>query len=77
MAPEPHTVDLRRWRPRSWLRARCWRWLLLPIGGHAPDWGLGHDALVLVGLLALARFAVTLAAWDTAGGFGLMGAAAI
>ena len=30
--------------------------------------------LVLVGLLALARFALTLAAWDTAGGFGLMGA---
>jgi formate hydrogenlyase subunit 4 len=37
-------------------------------------WGLGNDALVLVGLLALARFAITLAAWDTGGGFGLMGA---
>jgi formate hydrogenlyase subunit 4 len=49
--------------------------LLLPIGGHGPEWGLGHDALVLVGLLALARFGVTLAAWDTAGAFGLMGAA--
>ena len=40
-----------------------------------PGWGLGHDALVLVGLLALARFGVSLAAWDTAGAFGLMGAA--
>ena len=29
----------------------------------------------MVGLLALGRFAVTLAAWDTGGGFGLMGAA--
>ncbi len=61
-------------RGRGRLRRR-WRSLLLPIGGHAPDWGLGNDALVLVGLLALARFAVTLAAWDTAGAFGLMGAA--
>ena len=49
--------------------------LLVPIGGVAPDWGLGHDALVLVGLLALGRFAVTIAAWDTASGFALMGAA--
>jgi formate hydrogenlyase subunit 4 len=49
--------------------------VLLPIGGRSPGWPTGHDVVVLVGLLALARFAVTLAAWDTAGGFGLMGAA--
>jgi formate hydrogenlyase subunit 4 len=49
--------------------------LLVPIGGAAPGWGLGHDALVLVGLLALGRFAVTIAAWDTGSGFALMGAA--
>jgi formate hydrogenlyase subunit 4 len=48
--------------------------VMLPIGGHSPGWPVGNDALVLVGLLALARFAITLAAWDTAGGFGLMGA---
>lgn len=48
--------------------------LLLPIGGRAPDWPLGNDALVLAGLLALGRFAITLSAWDTGGGFGLMGA---
>ena len=48
--------------------------VLLPIGGRSPGWPVGHDALVLVGLLALGRFAITLAAWDTAGGFGLMGA---
>ncbi len=49
--------------------------VLVPIGGRSPNWLLGHDALVLVGLLALGRFAITLAAWDTGGGFGLMGAA--
>jgi formate hydrogenlyase subunit 4 len=48
--------------------------VLLPIGGRSPSWPVGNDALVLVGLLALGRFAITLAAWDTAGGFGLMGA---
>jgi len=48
--------------------------VMLPIGGRSPGWPVGHDALVLIGLLALGRFAITLAAWDTAGGFGLMGA---
>ena len=48
--------------------------LLVPVGGEAPDWGLGHDALVLVGVLALGRFAITIAAWDTGSGFALMGA---
>lgn len=46
--------------------------LLLPVGGVSPDWSLGHDALVLVGLFALARFALALSGWDTGGGFGLM-----
>jgi formate hydrogenlyase subunit 4 len=49
--------------------------LLLPIGGAGPDWPVGHDALVLVGLLVLARFAIALSAWDTGSGFSLMGAA--
>jgi formate hydrogenlyase subunit 4 len=48
--------------------------VLVPIAGRSPGWPVGHDALVLVGLLALGRFAITLAAWDTGGGFGLMGA---
>ena len=47
---------------------------LLPAGGRA-GLGLGHDAFVLVGLLALARFALAAAAWDTGNGFALMGAA--
>jgi formate hydrogenlyase subunit 4 len=49
--------------------------LLVPLAGRAAGFGLGHDALVLVGLLALARFAAAAAAWDTGNGFALMGAA--
>lgn len=48
---------------------------LLPVGSQGASWGLGHDAIVLVGLLALARFAITVTAWDTGSGFALMGAA--
>ena len=48
---------------------------LVPLGGRSGNWGLGHDALVLVGVLALARFAVAAAAWDTGNGFALMGVA--
>jgi formate hydrogenlyase subunit 4 len=48
---------------------------LLPIGGRGGSFGLGQDAFVLVGLLALARFALAAAAWDTGNGFALMGAA--
>jgi formate hydrogenlyase subunit 4 len=74
VSPEPHTF-IYALAPATSAACMALALVLLPIGGHAPDWGLGHDALVLVGLLALARFAVTLAAWDTAGAFGLMGAA--
>jgi formate hydrogenlyase subunit 4 len=48
--------------------------LLVPVADSGPRLGVGHDALVLVGLLALARFAVAAASWDTANGFSLMGA---
>lgn len=47
--------------------------LLLPVGGLAPDWSLGNDAIVVVGLLALARFALAASSWDTGSGFALMG----
>ena len=47
--------------------------LLVPIAGISPDWSLGNDALVLVGLLALARFALAASSWDTGSGFALMG----
>ncbi|HYM28980.1 MAG TPA: NADH-quinone oxidoreductase subunit H [Steroidobacteraceae bacterium] len=74
VAPEPHTF-VYRLAPAVAAGGTALALVLLPVGGAAPDWGVGHDALVLVGLLALARFAVALAAWDTAGAFGLMGAA--
>jgi formate hydrogenlyase subunit 4 len=48
--------------------------LVVPVSSAAPSLGLGHDALVVVGLLALARFAIALSAWETGSGFGLMSA---
>lgn len=48
--------------------------LLVPVAERAPEWGTGHDALALAGLLALARFAAAASSWDTANGFSLMGA---
>ena len=48
---------------------------VVPVAGHDGGLGLGSDAFVLVGLLALARFALAAAAWDTGNGFALMGAA--
>lgn len=48
--------------------------LLVPVTQAAPTLGVGHDALALAGLLALGRFAVAVAAWDTENGFSLMGA---
>jgi formate hydrogenlyase subunit 4 len=48
--------------------------LLVPVAAREPGLGVGRDVLALVGLLALARFTVTAAAWDTANGFSLQGA---
>jgi formate hydrogenlyase subunit 4 len=48
--------------------------LVVPAAEAAPGWGVGHDALILLGFLALARFAVAAASWDVANGFSLMGA---
>ena len=47
--------------------------LLVPVASAGPNWGVGHDALALAGLLALARFAIASASWDVASGFSLMG----
>jgi formate hydrogenlyase subunit 4 len=69
------TGPLYRLAPAAVVACMVAAFALVPVGGRAADWGLGHDAIVLVGLLALARFAVAAAAWDTANGFALMGAA--
>lgn len=74
VAPQPHTA-IYTLAPAVSAASALMALVLLPIAGSAPEWGLGHDALVLVGLLALGRFAVALAAWDTGGAFSLMGAA--
>ena len=48
--------------------------LLVPVASDSPELGVGHSMLALGGLLALARFSVCAAAWDTGNGFALMGA---
>jgi formate hydrogenlyase subunit 4 len=48
--------------------------LLVPVAQESAELGVGHDALALAGLLALARFALAAAAWDVGNGFSLMGA---
>lgn len=48
--------------------------LVVPLSAHGPEWPAGHDAVLVAGLLALARFAMAASAWDTGAGFGLMGA---
>ncbi len=50
--------------------------LMVPAAADAPRWPfLGADALLLVGLLAAARFTAAMSAWDTSAAFGMMGAA--
>jgi formate hydrogenlyase subunit 4 len=48
--------------------------LIVPAAANAPQFGVGHDALVVVGVLALARGLLALSAWDTTSSFGLMSA---
>ncbi len=69
------TTPVYRYAPALVAAATFLTLLVVPIAGTAPDWGIGHDALTLLGLLALARFAVALAAWDTGSGFALMAVA--
>jgi formate hydrogenlyase subunit 4 len=48
---------------------------IVPVAGRAGSFGLGNDALVLVGVLALARFVLAAASWETGNGFALMASA--
>jgi formate hydrogenlyase subunit 4 len=70
--PQPTTI-VYRLAPCVVAAATVLALFLVPIAGLSPDWSLGNDALVLVGLLALARFALAAASWDTGSGFALMG----
>jgi formate hydrogenlyase subunit 4 len=70
--PQPTTV-VYRLAPCLIVAAMGLALFLVPIAGLSPDWPLGNDALVLVGLFALARFALAAASWDTGSGFALMG----
>ncbi|MCL4421844.1 MAG: NADH-quinone oxidoreductase subunit H [Actinobacteria bacterium] len=47
---------------------------VVPVMAGEGSFPLGHDALVLLGLLALSRFALAVASWDTGSGFSLMSA---
>ena len=73
VAPEGATV-VYRLAPSVVAAAIAAAVLVVPVAATAPSWGVGHDALLLVGLLALARFAVVAAAWDVGSGFSLIGA---
>jgi len=70
--PQPTTV-LYRLAPCLVAAAMVLGLFLVPIAGLSPNWPLGNDMIVLVGLFALARFALAASSWDTGSGFGLMG----
>ncbi len=70
--PQPTTV-IYRLAPCLVVAALILALFLVPIADLSPGWPLGNDAIVLVGLLALARFALAAAGWDSGSGFALMG----
>lgn len=72
--PQPSTV-VYQWAPSVVVAAVASALMVLSVPGIPSASPIGHDVLLLVGLLALARFAIALAAWDTGSGFALMGAA--
>jgi formate hydrogenlyase subunit 4 len=63
-----------RWAPAVVAASLVTAVLLVPVAERVPGWGVGHDALALAGVLAVARFAAAAASWDTGNGFSLMGA---
>jgi formate hydrogenlyase subunit 4 len=72
--PQPSTV-VYQWAPSVVVAAVGSALLVLAAPGLPTVSPIGHDALLLVGLLVLARFAAAVAAWDTGSGFALMAAA--
>jgi formate hydrogenlyase subunit 4 len=70
--PQPTTI-VYRLAPCLVAAATILALFLVPVADVSPGWPLGNDAIVLVGLLALARFALAAVGWDTGSGFALMG----
>jgi len=70
--PQPTTV-VYRLAPCIVAAATILALFLVPIADLSPGWPLGNDAIVLVGLLALVRFVLAAASWDTGSGFALIG----
>jgi formate hydrogenlyase subunit 4 len=70
--PQP-TTAVYRLAPCLVAAAMILALFLVPLADLSPEWPLGNDAIVLIGLLALARFALAAASWDTGSGFALMG----
>jgi len=70
--PEP-TTFVYRLVPCVVAAATALALLVVPVAGQSGNWSLGNDALVMAGMLALARFALAATSWDTGSGFALMG----
>ncbi|MFN8224727.1 MAG: NADH-quinone oxidoreductase subunit H [Gaiellales bacterium] len=69
------TGPVYRFAPAAACAAVAVALLLVPIAAETPELAFGHDALALAGILALSRFALAAAAWDTRNGFALQGVA--
>ena len=70
-APAPSTA----WRPALVAACMLVAIAIVPVAGRAGSLGLGSDALVLLGVLAIPRFAMAAASWDSGSGFALMASA--
>ncbi|HEV2251524.1 MAG TPA: NADH-quinone oxidoreductase subunit H [Candidatus Limnocylindria bacterium] len=73
VVPE-HASWVFRWAPAASAAAISVAALLVPAAGRAAPLSLWGDAIAFVGLFALARFVLALAALDTASAFGGIGA---
>lgn len=74
ISPQPRTI-VYEFAPLLLTASIALALLMVPIAGVSPSWPFGNDAIVLVGLLAVGRFALAASSWDVGSGFALMGAA--
>jgi formate hydrogenlyase subunit 4 len=73
MVVSEHASWVFRWAPAASAAAIAVAALLVPAAGTAAPLSVWGDAIAFVGLLALARFILALAALDTASAYGGMG----